>query len=427
MSSSDSTRRQFITSMGALGLGIPLAVAASRTVAQDSSGSSDKLIDSPPVLQCPSDNAVNVVWAVKASATGQVEFGTDPNQLDQTAYGDVFGMKPYHDRFLQVRIDGLKPNTTYYYRTSTCAMTVHRYNKFDRGPWIHSDVYSFQTPGPNAPSATFSVINDTHNKAPVLKMLMDRLAEIKADYTVWNGDQVDQFQDPEMAISAILHPAGAAFATERPMLFVPGNHECRGRWARNLPQAVPTWPIDNPKDLRLGRNFVVRKGPLAIVGLDTGEDKPDDHPEYGGLNFFDPYRIAQEDWLKRALNSPAVKTAPFVVAFCHIPLFNPGPDETPEKIAKSGGGYQRDGLRLWGPLLEEHGVQLLVCAHHHRFRYDAPSEKRSWAQLLGGGCDPKNGPVTIIRGNVDENKMEIVVEELVKKKELGRWTYQKRT
>lgn len=426
MKSSNKTRRQFIGLMGATGLSLPFALSVNESSAQEKAAEEKPFVDSPPVLQCPNDNAMTVVWAVNGSASGHVEFGTEKDKLDQVAYGDAFGLKPYQDRFLHIRIDGLKPNTRYYYRTATCSMKVHRYNKYDRGPWIYSDVFSFETPGADAKSASFCSINDTHNKVPVLKLLMDRLAEIGSDYTVWTGDLVDEYPNAEMAVKTILRPADTVYAAERPLLLVPGNHDFRGAWARNLPLAAPTWPIENTQDSRLGRNFVVRKGPLALIGLDTGEDKPDEHPEFGGLNFFGPYRVAQRNWLDRALKSPAVSTAPFVVAFCHIPLFDDSPNANGGDVMVRWATFQRQAADLWGPLLNQHGVQLLVNGHMHRFRYDKPQGERTWGQIVGGGCDAKNGPVTIIRGKAEGDSMEVVIEELVKGKELGRWTFAKR-
>ena len=46
--------------------------------------------------------------------------------------------------------------------------------------------------------------------------------------------------------------------------------------------------VRGPRKGRLGRCFTLRHGPLAIVGLDTGEDKPDRHPAWAGLANFEP-------------------------------------------------------------------------------------------------------------------------------------------
>jgi hypothetical protein len=165
---------------------------------------------------------------------------------------------------------------------------------------------------------------------------------------------------------------------------------------------------------------------LALIGLDTGEDKPDWHPAFAGLSRFEPYRIAQRDWLARALQGPAVATAPFVVAFCHIPIFDADPNANGGDVLENWANFQRQAGNLWGPLLTQHGVQLLVTAHRHRYRCDAPTTDRTWTQIVGGGHRPTE-QVTIIHGKASGNTLEVVVDELRSGKELGRWTFPKRT
>ena len=47
--------------------------------------------------------------------------------------------------------------------------------------------------------------------------------------------------------------------------------------------------------------------------------------------------------------------------------------------------------RMWSPLFKQYGVQTVICAHMHHFRYDEPTEDRPWAQMIGGGPElPSN-------------------------------------
>jgi predicted phosphodiesterase len=427
-----TSRRRFLELLTASGAGLFAApnLFAKRlnnaNVLLDNSLSNNlPLVDSPPVLQCPTETSITVVWAVGRPAAGYVEFGTDKNRLDQKAYGDKYGLKPYHERFLQIRIQGLKPNTRYYYRTVTRSFDFVNAYKFEQGEPVYSEVFSFETSGSKKSTGSFSVINDTHNNQETLKRLAERLALINSDYTVWNGDLVSSFDSADMAVETVLRPGNAPFATEKPMLFVPGNHDYRGVWARNIPLLLPEWEHPAPEDRAFGRNFVVRTGPLALIGLDTGEDKPDAHPAWGGLASFEPYRTAQRNWLERALKSPAVATAPFVVAFCHISLYWPDPNGNGGDSMDGYASYQRQAANLWGPLLTKYGVQCLVVGHEHRFGYFPATSDRGWAQVRGGGPGPK-GEVTVIHGTAKGNSLEIIVDELNSGKELGRWTFPKR-
>ena len=382
------------------------------------------LVDSPPSLQCPTRNAITVVWVVGQPAAGFIQYGTDKDNLDQTAYGDVFGQKAYHQRFLQIRIEGLQPNTRYFYRTVTRAFRFNNSYSFVQGEPEYGDVFSFETPGENKAVGTFAVINDTHNNAPLLKALGDRLRTLKMDYTVWNGDLVGGYDNEKVAVDTILRPGGEGFAMEKPILFVPGNHDYRGEWARNLPHCLATWDYSTP-ELSRGRNFVVRNGPLALIGLDTGEDKPDNREEWAGLALFEPYRIRQRDWLEQVLQSEPVASAPFVIACCHIPIFDSRPNANGGDLPTGYASFQRQAGALWGPLLTKYGVQGMICAHTHQFRYDPPTENRTWAQIVGGGNNLERG-VTIIHGKAEGDKLEIVVDSVSQNEELGRWAFSPR-
>ncbi len=422
--SHNTTRRRFIKFVGFSGLGIVLGRSAPAQE-ESAAGATQPLVDSPPVLQCPDANGMTIAWAVNALALGAVRFGTDRNKLDQVACGDRLGLKAMHERFLHVRLDGLKPNTRYYYRTKTTPFVFHHSHRLEAKEPVSGEIYSFVTPGAGRESGSFAVMNDTHGKQPTLKKLAEKLDAVNADYTVWNGDLVDAYNDAEMAVASVLRPGDAAFAAERPLLFVPGNHDYRGAWARNLELALPAWEHPALEDRRCARNFVVRTGPLALIGLDTGEDKPDRHPAWAGQARFEPYREEQRDWLARALKSPAVATAPFVVAFCHIPLFDSRPDANPGDQIEGFASWQRQSANLWGPLLKEHGVQLVVAAHVHRHRYDAPTEDRPWAQITGGGHDMTR-QVTVIHGKTKGDELEVVVDNIADGRELGRWMFSKR-
>jgi hypothetical protein len=126
------------------------------------------------------------------------------------------------------------------------------------------------------------------------------------------------------------------------------------------------------------------------------------------------------------LNKPEIASAPFIVAFCHIPLFDSRPDANGGDVLEKWASFQRQSANLWGPLLTKHGVQLVVCAHMHRYRFDPATSERTWAQVVGGGHGDKE-QVTVIHGHTKAGKLEVVVDELRSGIELGRWTFEKRT
>ena len=420
-----SNRRQFL---GLVSASCASLIGLSEPLKSSEGVEETPLVDSLPSLQCPTETGIAVCWAVNALSLGKVEFGTDPNKLDKTAYGEMTGMKAYHDRFFQIRLENLEPERRYYYRTATTPLTYIAGHIQHPGETVYSEVFSFETPGLGRANASFAVINDTHNRRETLELVAAKLSKIDADYTIWNGDILGSYDNSEVSVQAILKPGGGqSFSVKRPLLYVPGNHEYYGTWARNLPYLFAPWEHSDFRDRRFTRNFVVRNGPIALIGLDTGDNRADNNPDKGGTILFDSYREAQCNWLERALQSQVVTTASFVVAFCHIPLFDPNPNANGGDLPIAHGRFQRQAGKLWGSLLDRYGVQLVIAAHTHFYRCDAPTSERQWMQLVGGGPDLNRHPITVIHGTANKDSLEVVIHELVSGTELHRFSFPKRT
>lgn len=420
-------RRRFLAATSALGAAFFCSPSLETTVlAQADSKPEEKpLIDSAPVLQTPSERNISVTWAINAPATGWIEYGKT-EKLGSTVATAHWGLLPYDNRYLTTRIDSLEPNTRYYYRTITAPIAFKNAYDIKQGEPVPSKIYSFKTPGPQGDTCTFAVMNDTHQNAATLKALTKRLEEIKPDYTIWNGDLLNDIYTDDQIVQYILRPGGRenSFGAESPVLFVSGNHDTRGPHARNLPKALVPWKHEAQIDCPFGRNFAVRSGPIAFISLDTGEDKPDDHPVFAGLAAFEPYRKAQQEWLERTLKRPEIASAPFIVTFCHIPLYDSRHNANGGDTLEGFAAYSKLGGQFWGPVLHEAGVQLLISAHTHRFRYDTPTENRTWAQLVGGG--PQIERAVLIKGAIKDGKLNVIAEQIQNGTELGNWTYEPR-
>ena len=408
-------RRTFLASLPVSALAIQ-ASAMSLNAQEPAPGNIEPgaMVDSPPLLQNPCENGMTVAWAVKAPCTGYVEYG-ETSALGQKAVTDHFGLNPYDDRFVQTRISGLKPGQTCYYRTVTVPIDFRNAYNIVPGEPVYSPIFSFQTPNGNGETATFSVINDTHQNAPVLVRLMKKLAELQADYTIWNGDLINDYYTDEQVITNIARPADAAFASEKPLLFVRGNHDYRGPWCRNLPRLLTPWRHDDSNYRNLGYTYAFRQGPLAIVSLDTGEDKPDAHPVFSGMVQYEHNMHRQAEWLEATLRRPDIASAPFIVAFCHIPLYDPRPNANPGTTLEGFAAYSGLGQKLWGPILDKFKVPLVISAHQHAYRFSEPGESRGWAQLVGGGHegqDHDSSAPTVIHGQVEKGKLVVTVHNV---------------
>ena len=62
------------------------------------------------------------------------------------------------------------------------------------------------------------------------------------------------------------------------------------------------------------------------------------------------------------------------------------------------------------------GVQLVIAAHQHRYRFDPATADRPWAQIVGGGPEmtptaPDRFP-TVIEGKVAAGELKITVHNI---------------
>jgi acid phosphatase type 7 len=205
------------------------------------------------------------------------------------------------------------------------------------------------------------------------------------DFLLWNGDQTNDISSDERMVDQFLAGAGQPFAARVPYYYVRGNHDVRGPGARRLPRFT-----DVPDGAYY---YSFRQGPLAALVLDTGEDKPDDHPVYGGLNDFAAFRAKQAEWLAKEIERPEFHTAPIRILFCHIPLW------------WEGRPLCTDGYQKWHDLLVKGGVQLVISGHTHWPGWFPAEAGRPYGQLVAGG--PRPDRATYIRGHASGNRLAI--------------------
>ncbi|MEF9950733.1 MAG: endonuclease, partial [Mucinivorans sp.] len=80
-----------------------------------------------------------------------------------------------------------------------------------------------------------------------------------------------------------------------------GNHEIRNAYSMDLTRLF---------DYVGGKSYgAMSWGDTRIVMLDCGEDKPDSHWVYYGLNDFDGFRAEQLTFLEKEHRSPAFRAA----------------------------------------------------------------------------------------------------------------------
>ena len=172
------------------------------------------------------------------------------------------------------------------------------------------------------------------------------------DLLILNGD-IPNHSGKIENFNTIFKIASSITKGSIPTVFARGNHDTRGIFAENFGDYTPT---DN------GRTYYTFKlGSLWGLILDCGEDKPDDHPEYGGTVCFHRFRQKETDFIRRVIvnsnteyNYPDVKHK---LVICHIPFTH---------IQEPPFDIEQDIYREWTRLLrEEIKPDLLLYGHIH--------------------------------------------------------------
>ncbi len=190
------------------------------------------------------------------------------------------------------------------------------------------------------------------------------------DLLVLNGDIVNS-ADRLTDIDTIYHLSQAITHGSIPVVCVRGNHDLRGRYAEQFGDYIPT--VDGKT------YYTLRAGGLWAIVLDTGEDKPDNHPEYGSTICCEPFRREETAFLQRVVahadseyNAPGV-THKLVIA--HNPVTN---------VAEPPFDIEQDLFRQWAALLKNDvRPELFLAGHYHRCFVSEPG---SAFDTLGQAC-----------------------------------------
>lgn len=355
-----------------------------------------------PVVSGPSPDAITILQPLQRHATGFLEFAVEDGPFRRVDT-ERAGLLPFAEHVLKFRLPPLPPGKTVRYRVTAGSIGWVKVRQFYHGelkagpPQIGLE-RRFRTLNPASNQTTFAVWNDTHENVETLRALHERTTALKPDFLLWNGDQSNDVHFERDMAAQFLSPAGLAIADRWPLAYVRGNHDVRGPAARSLPDFTGT-----PGDRYY---YAFRSGPLATLVMDTGEDKPDDSPHFGGMAAFQPMQRRQAEWLKGVVREPWFRDAPFKVLFCHIPLWFTR-DIFPTHQRWEAHHFCRE---LWLPTLVEAGVKLVVSGHTHDFRWMPAKPGQPIAQLIGGGPVPRFA--TLIQGTATRDTLALKMTRL---------------
>ena len=183
------------------------------------------------------------------------------------------------------------------------------------------------------------------------------------DLLVLNGDIPNHSGDIEN-FNAICEIASAVTGGAVPTVFARGNHDTRGIYAEVMPDYIPT--------SRTGMTYYTfRLGRVWGLVLDCGEDKEDDHGEYGVTVCFHDFRVEQTDFIRsvirRAATEYEAEGVEFRLVISHIPFF---------RIPAEPFNIEQELYHEWTQLLGEHVKPTLgLHGHTHFARVATPGSE----------------------------------------------------
>ncbi|MEW9623819.1 metallophosphoesterase [Rhodanobacter geophilus] len=317
-------------------------------------------ITMPPLLLDVSGTSVVVEWMTDSDSDGTVRYGE--HGLDHAAVAGHDGLLDV-GTFHRVVIGGLEPGHTYRYQVAARRVVAVKPYRPERGNTVQGATPRFTTLDPAHTSARFAVITDTHEKVPRIHTLLGEIGKTPEDFVAHLGDTVNWAASEQQFKDVFLSPAAEGLGGSTPLLYVRGNHEYRGPFARQLGLYLHE---------QGGRYDYVRDdGPLHLIVVDTGEDKPDDTNVYAGLNDLRDYRREGLVRFGAALSDARTCSAPFTVVFRHQPDW----------------GWTGGDNAKWARLANQAHVDLFIAGHLHYFKHIKPGEQGNDFPILVVGQD----------------------------------------
>lgn len=327
------------------------------------------IITHGPYLHAPTDSSATITWSTDLPATVRVLYGIN-GQLNKVAYAERYGMLTV-GTVHSVRLNNLKPGQRYDYRV--VSMPVFEVTGYwpKTGVEKESETFSFTTFDPRKATVRFASITDTHENLVRIDTLMRHLKNDTLDFLVQTGDAFNDIRSESQVwdkwLSPLIH---GKLHQSIPLILARGNHDVRGAFAREFVKYVP---------VEEDRYYFSRDaGPVHLLVMDSGEDKPDSTQVYASLNRFEEYRREELAWFKHhAATNTRARSAPFRIVVMHQPSWGWDWTSSASDAARSE----------WVTAANSAGVDLVIAGHDHDFSFTPAGPKGAQYPVLVVGTD----------------------------------------
>ena len=295
----------------------------------------------PPYLQNPAADGMTVCFLAQGAGEVKVAWHPAEQSKEQTlaAIGTAIPGTPW--TMWKARLSGLKPGDGYGYQVQ-----YRLAGKDER-----TAHFQFHTLNPQAKAVRFAEVNDIHNHIETLTAVMRWVKPDDYEFTVLLGDM---WTDPsakdgaDKVFRCLAEYIRLCDASQKPMLFVRGNHEVRGTFADRMAYLFDLPALD-PAAKFGDQNwyYTLKAGPVWLLALDGGDDFTK------RMELFQPIRQRQVDWMRDRLARHDAADAVWRILLTHQPLYND--DWVTSEPCRL----------LWEPILKTAGIDLEINGHEH--------------------------------------------------------------
>ncbi len=316
-----------------------------------------------PYLQSPTSNSVKILWRTDAPATSSVSVGSSPQSLT-LHFGDSV-LKTDHS----VTVTGLNASTTYFY-------SVNNVDGNQFGPDFRFKTFPAAGTSPDFrvwAMGDFGKGNSSQQK--VRDAYLNYSANKETDLWIWLGDNVyPDGRDEEYQAYVFDSVWGyKKIMTYLPFMPTPGNHDYNviSPVTGSVAPLSQTGPYLNMVDppingeaggvasgTKLYYSFNYGNVHFVSINSELGSLYNASH-DWIGIRLFGTFTGSpMMTWLQQDL---AANTLPWTVVFFHQPPHTDGSHDS-EAFWEV---YMKAMREKWTPVLEQYGVDLVLCGHSH--------------------------------------------------------------
>ncbi|MCP5115394.1 MAG: metallophosphoesterase, partial [bacterium] len=186
-----------------------------------------------PYLQSPTATSMTVMWLTNKDSVSWVEYGAG-RLLDNKAISSHDGLIDAGIRIHKIKLSGLDPGAEYSYRVHSRDILDFGAYEVKYGETVTSEVHRFRTLDPYKEKFTFLAFTDIHENNEMVAQLMKLNGDRPYDLVFFLGDIISHIEG-EKQITDFINSTVEQFSSEVPFVWVRGNHETRGSFARMLP------------------------------------------------------------------------------------------------------------------------------------------------------------------------------------------------